>query len=186
MKNILLKLRNKVRLSGSNTISISGGTRIRKCDISIKGNNNKLIIKDGVNIKGSTIEINGNNCSIIFDENSVIGENCYFSSREKDTTITIGKNSMFSRNIKIMTSDGHDIFSNNERINPARSITIGEHVWLADSVTVLKGCHIGSGSIIGISSLVTKDIGENKIAAGIPAVEIKDNIHWDKELTFID
>lgn len=184
MKNILFKIRNKVRLSGTNSVSISSGARVRKCDISIKGNNNKLIIKNGVNIKGSKIEINGNNCSIIFEENSVIGENCYFSSREKDTLISIGKNSMFSRNIKLMTSDGHDIFCGDKRINLAKNIIIGEHVWLADSVTVLKGCNIGNGSVVGINSLVTKDIGENKIAAGVPAVEIKDNIHWDEELTF--
>ncbi|MGR5147503.1 acyltransferase [Photobacterium alginatilyticum] len=184
MNNILFKIRNRVRLSGTNSVSISRGARIRKCDISIKGNNNKLIIKNGVNIKGSKIEINGNNCSIIFEENTVIGENCYFSSREKDTLISIGKNSMFSRNIKLMTSDGHDIFCDEKRINPAKSIIIGEHVWLADSVTVLKGCNIGDGSVVGINSLVTKDIGENKIAAGVPAVEIKDNIHWDEKLTF--
>jgi len=91
---------------------------------------------------------------------------------------------MFSRNIKLMTSDGHDIYHDKRRINPAKSIIIGSHVWLSDSVTVLKGCNIGDGSIIGINSLVTKSIGSNKIAVGTPAVEVKDNIQWDEDLTF--
>ena len=91
---------------------------------------------------------------------------------------------MFSRNIKIMTSDGHDIIHDSKRINQAKSITIGEHVWLADSVTILKGCSVGNGSVVGINSLVTRNIGSNKVAAGVPAVEIKDNINWDEELTF--
>jgi acetyltransferase-like isoleucine patch superfamily enzyme len=184
MKQLIFKLRNKVTISDNNQIDISNKARVRKCHISIKGKNNTLVIKDGVNIKGSSIEINGDNCSIVFEANSVIGEGCYFSSRERNTKIVIGENSMFSRNIKLMTSDGHDIYHDKRRINPAKSIIIGSHVWLSDSVTVLKGCNIGDGSIIGINSLVTKSIGSNKIAVGTPAVEVKDNIQWDEDLTF--
>lgn len=65
-----------------------------------------------------------------------------------------------------MTSDGHDILRDGKRINPAKSIYIGSHVWLADNVTILKGVDIGSGSIIGINSTVTKSIGQYCIAAG--------------------
>ena len=39
---------------------------------------------------------------------------------------------MFSRNVKIMTSDGHDIFQKDQKINPSMNISIGNHVWLAD------------------------------------------------------
>ncbi|UXI01455.1 acyltransferase [Photobacterium sp. TY1-4] len=184
MQHLIFKLRNKVRISEHNHIDISPKSRIRQCDISIKGSNNTLIIKDGVNIKGSIIEINGNHCTLIFEEGSVIGERCYFSCREDNTKLSVGKNTMFSRNIKIMTSDGHDIYQNGHRINPAKDIYIGEHVWIADNVTVLKGTSIGDHSVIGMNALVTKDIGDNKLAVGSPAKAIKDNITWDEKLTF--
>ncbi|MBJ6958659.1 acyltransferase, partial [Vibrio cholerae] len=77
------------------------------------------------------------------------------SCRESDTTLIIGSECMFSRNVKLMTSDGHDILRDGKRINPAKSIYIGSHVWLADNVTILKGVSIGSGSIVGINSTVT-------------------------------
>ncbi|WP_254789998.1 acyltransferase, partial [Vibrio cholerae] len=91
---------------------------------------------------------------------------------------------MFSRNVKLMTSDGHDILRDGKRINPAKSIYIGSHVWLADNVTILKGVDIGSGSIIGINSTVTKSIGQYCIAAGNPARKIKDNISWNTTLSY--
>jgi acetyltransferase-like isoleucine patch superfamily enzyme len=38
-----------------------------------------------------------------------------------------------------MTSDGHDIIRSGERMNYAKNITIGNKVWLADGVVVLRG-----------------------------------------------
>lgn len=91
---------------------------------------------------------------------------------------------MFSRNVKLMTSDGHDILRDGKRINPAKSIYIGSHVWLADNVTILKGVSIGSGSIVGINSTVTHSFSDNSAAAGNPARVIADSITWQEELTF--
>ncbi|EEY97953.1 transferase hexapeptide repeat family [Vibrio sp. RC586] len=91
---------------------------------------------------------------------------------------------MFSRNVKLMTSDGHDILRDGKRVNPAKNIHIGSHVWLADNVTVLKGVSIGSGSIVGINSTVTHSFADNSAAAGNPARVIANSIAWQEELTF--
>lgn len=91
---------------------------------------------------------------------------------------------MFSRNVKIMTSDGHNIVRKNERINQARNIAIGNHVWLADNVTILKGVHIGNDSMVGINSTLTKSIETNVIAVGNPAKVIQNNINWEEKLTY--
>ena len=56
---------------------------------------------------------------------------------------------------------------------------IGNHVWLGNSVVIMKGVHIEDGSVIGIESIVTKDIPCNCIAVGSPAKVIKTNIHWE-------
>ncbi|WP_185840684.1 acyltransferase [Vibrio cholerae] len=181
---LIAKLRNKIRVKPNNKIQIGKNTRIRYCDIYVNGNNNQLIIHDGANLKGVSIELNGNNCLLEIGENCVIGENSFLSCRESGTKLVIGKECMFSRNVKLMTSDGHDILRDEKRINPAKSIYIGSHVWLADNVTVLKGVNIGNDSIVGINSTVTKSLEANTIAAGNPAQVIADSITWQEELTF--
>lgn len=130
------------------------------------------------------IEIDGNHCELVIGKESVIGNNCYLSVREQETHLHIGEACMLSRNVKIMASDGHNILRQGKRINPARSITIGDNVWLADNVTILKGVSIGSGCVVGINATLTKDIAANQIAAGNPAKVVTDDIEWQKELSY--
>ena len=92
---------------------------------------------------------------------------------------------MLSRNINIMSSDGHSILEINKniRINQAQSIMIENNVWLADNVTILKGSYISKGSVVGINSLVTKKYEEkNLIIVGNPARIVKRNIEWRDSL----
>lgn len=181
---IKLYARNKVRCQSGNTIIILGSARVRKCNITIRGSGNKLVLHPGANLKNCLIEIDGNDCELSIGRDCVIGEGCYFSCRERKTKLTIGDGCMFSRNAKIMTSDGHDILKNDHRINNARSIHIGNYVWLADDVVVLKGVSVGDNSAVGIRSLLTSSIPNNVIAVGAPAKIIKTDITWRESLTF--
>ncbi len=182
--SLLARLRNKIQISPNNTINISRKARIRYCDIFVAGSGNELIIKDGANLKGVCIELYGNDCQIVIGKDSAIGEKCFISCRERNTRLTIGDNCMFSRNVKVMTSDGHDIVRQGQRINTARSIHIGNNVWLADGATVLKGASIGNGSIVGINSTLTKSVGHSVVAAGNPARVVQEDICWKNELTY--
>lgn len=184
LNTMLLWLRNKVFCQGNNRIVILGAVRVRQCNISLKGTGCSLTLSAGVNLKGVNIEIDGINCHVSIGCNSVFGENTYLSCRERDIELAIGEGCMFSRNIKIMTSDGHDIIKNSMRVNQAKSIKIGNRVWLADGVVVLKGVEIGNDSVIGIHSVVTKNIEKNTVAVGCPAREISKEIRWDKSLTY--
>ena len=109
----------------------------------------------------------------------MIGHNCYLSVKD-GTTLSIGDDCSFARNIKIMTSDGHSIFQDKKKINKSKDITIGKSVWIADNVTVLKGVNIGENSVIGINATVTKDVESNAIAVGNPAKTVKKNITWQE------
>jgi len=60
-----------------------------------------------------------------------------------------------------------------DRKMSSKSVIIDDNVWIGESVSILPGVKIGKGSIIGANSVVTKDIPENVIAVGIPAVPIK-------------
>ena len=63
---------------------------------------------------------------------------------------------MFGSNIKIWNGELHPIYSlsSKKRLNNAKSIDIGNHVWVGSDVIVLKGSKIFDGSVIGVRSLV--------------------------------
>ena len=46
---------------------------------------------------------------------------------------------------------------------------LGNDVWIGQNVTILPGVHIGDGAIIGLNSVVTKDVPPYTIVAGNPA-----------------
>lgn len=185
LSEILFYFRNRVIIDKENFLDIKDTSQIKKCKIKIRGKNNSLRIEKNVILRGVNIEIRGINCSIAIGENSIIGNNVYISAREKDVKVQIGKNCMFSRNIKIMTSDGHDILEGNKRINQAKDIVLEDEVWLSDNATLLKGSYIGKGSVVAINSTVTKEFKEkNVIIAGNPAKIVKQNIQWREELNF--
>ena len=57
--------------------------------------------------------------------------------------------------------------------NTHAPVEIGNDVWIAANVTVLKGSKIKDGAIIGAKALVKGEIPENSIAVGIPSKIIK-------------
>lgn len=173
------KIRNKIRIKGSVDLQISSPAKIANCDIFIKGKNTRLVIEEGVNVRYTQIEILGDNSSIHIGKNSIIGHGCYLSAKE-GKKLLIEEECMLSRNIKLMTSDGHYIYQNNEIINFGNDVTINRNVWLADNVTVLKGVTVGENSVVAINATVTKSIPPSSIAAGNPAKIVKENVLWKK------
>lgn len=53
-------------------------------------------------------------------------------------------------------------------------IVLGRHAIVGTNSSILPGCSLGDGAAVGAFSLVIKNIGEFKVAVGIPAKEIKD------------
>jgi len=52
-------------------------------------------------------------------------------------------------------------------------IRIGARSWLGTAVTILDGVSIGQASVIGAGAVVTKDIPDYAVAAGVPALIIR-------------
>ncbi len=50
---------------------------------------------------------------------------------------------------------------------------VGDNVMIGVGARVLGGVRVGNGSIVGANSVVTKDIPEGKIVAGVPARVVK-------------
>ena len=134
----------------------------------------------------------GNNCTFLSTETSnLIGINtpCIISTLKSGAIIEIGDNSGFSgtvigcakyikignnvrcgANTLITDSDWH---LDDTRSGKPAEVIIEDNVWLGVNSTVLKGVTIGSNSVIGANSVVTKSIPANVIAAGNPCKIIK-------------
>ena len=128
-----------------------------------------LLGKDDDNSKKLIIGKNckiGDNVHIVANENVVIGDNCLMAS-------------------KIFISDtNHGDYSNEKNdsspdVPPdarplyTKPVSIGNNVWICESVCILPGVRIGNGCIIGANAVVNKDIPNNSIATGSPARVIK-------------
>lgn len=57
---------------------------------------------------------------------------------------------------------------------------IGNDVWIGQNATILPGVHIGDGAIIGLNSVVSKDVEPYTVVAGNPARFIRKR--FDDEL----
>lgn len=172
----------------------------------VKGEDNKLRIGKNVFLNNPTIRVIGNHNCIVFDDNVTIGPKCSFwcegdnieihigkgtsfttvchiNAQENNSKIIIGEDCMFSNNIIVRTSDSHPIYDikTGMRINPAKNIIIGRHVWIAPQTIIMKGVTIGEESIVGSRTIVTKDIPSHCLAVGTPAKVVKENILWTRE-----
>ena len=98
-------------------------------------------------------------------------------------SIEIGDDCLFGGEVDVTVSDMHPIFdiATGERINPARSVRLGQNVWIGQRSTILKGTDIGSGSVIGASSVVTGQIEGDSIAAGNPAKVLRRGVRWRRD-----
>nr|WP_324248840.1 DapH/DapD/GlmU-related protein [Streptococcus macedonicus] len=58
-------------------------------------------------------------------------------------------------------------------IGIAKPVTIGNDVWIGGNVTILPGVTIGNNVVVAAGAVVTKDIPDNCVVAGVPAKMIK-------------
>lgn len=91
--------------------------------------------------------------------------------------ISIGDNVMMGPRISMFTSN-HEFGDTSlpmieQGQGVEKPITVGDDVWIGTQVIVLPGVKIGSHSIIGAGSVVTKDVPEWCVVAGNPARIIK-------------
>lgn len=144
---------------------------------------NRNLVRFGRNVMA------GPNLHLVSDDSKfTVGDDttmfrCQFRMHEK-SRVAIGRDCMLSFGITMSSSDMHPIYDmvTDERINLPGDIEVGDHVWIGLGATILKGVRIGSGSVIGARTIVTKDVGTNVAVAGEPARIIRENVYWDRKL----
>jgi len=88
------------------------------------------------------------------------------------SAITVGDNSVVNAGCKLLTAS--HVTNDEKWTSYSEPIIIGDYCWLATGVIVLPGVTVGRGSVVAAGSVVTKNIPENVIVAGNPAVVIKE------------
>lgn len=101
--------------------------------------------------------------------------------------VTIGDNCQFAPNVSIYTA-GHPVHpdSRNSLYEYGIGVSIGDNVWIGGSTVILPGVHIGSNTVIGAGSVVTKDIPDWVIAAGNPCRVIRKITEDDRKYYYKD
>ena len=55
----------------------------------------------------------------------------------------------------------------------AKPVTVGDDVLIGANAVVIEGVHVGNGAVVAAGAVVTRDVPENAVVAGIPARIIK-------------
>ena len=84
--------------------------------------------------------------------------------------IRIGNRVRIGHDVSLLTVD-HDVGPEEMRSGPRKygEIEIGDGAWLASRVVVLPGVRIGAGAVVAAGSVVTRDVPDNTLVAGVPA-----------------
>lgn len=138
-----------------------------------------LIVKGRAEIgQGSKINVDRNGTLILGDGFCVTGNTTIIC----DSEIKFGSNCLLSWDILIMDTDYHNVFNyNNDRLNPPKSISIGDNVWIGCRSIILKGVVIANNNVVAANSMITRSFAEsNSIVAGHGrnADIIKSSINW--------
>lgn len=174
---------SQIHFVGSgNVIVIEDGARLKNCRINFNKNDSVIYISKSRHIY--YISISANYKTTIF-----FGPNSYFNGTlnliaSEYQNIIIGEECLFSFGIWIRTADPHLIYDtvSKKRINPSKSILIGDHVWIGQNALILKGSQIGSGSIIGACSVISgKKLASNCCFAGNPVKLVRTNVFYSRE-----
>ena len=113
----------------------------------------KIMIKDGVSIEQNCHIIAAD--ELIIDEDVVISADVYIADCQE----------RFDQDKRIMESD-----------LVVKKTLIKKGAFIGIGAKIMPGVTIGERSVIGANSVVTKDVPDYTIYAGVPAKYIRDNI----------
>ena len=141
-------------------------------------------IKNSQIAKSAKIESGCNIVNIIMGKHSFCGYDCeivnceigYFCSIANNVVIGGPMHPLNWVSMSPVFYKGRDSvkakFSTHE-LPAAKKTIIGHDVWIGQYALIKQGVHIGTGAVIGMGSVVTKDVEPYSIVAGTPAKELR-------------
>lgn len=159
-----------------NNVSIEGKVRIGKNTIIHSG---VVIGSDGFgyfqNKEGKNLKVPHYGGIVIGDDVEIGANTCIDRGTLDDTII--------GNNVKIdnLCHIGHNCIIGNNSSVIALSMLGGSAIlennsYIAPGAMIKNQIHIGENSLVGMGAVVVKDVGDNKVVAGVPAKVIRNNL----------
>lgn len=166
----------------SNSKVVINNTILRDCTFFLFDDGCLVDIGDGCRIKKLKFYCEDTASSITISKNTTIGGGEFAAT--EGVSITIGSDCMFSEDVEIRNGDSHSITSLTTppvRLNKAKDVVIGNHVWVAAHTRILKGATLPDNCVLANSSVLSSAFVEkNAIYGGIPAKLLKSGINWNR------
>ncbi len=116
---------------------------------------------------GSKIRVHEGEVSI--GAKTVMGQECTISAYQR---VSIGRECIVADRVMLIDFD-HGVVEVERPIRLQgiykRDVHVGHNVWIGYGACILRGVTVGDNSIVGTSTVVTKDVPENAVAGGSPA-----------------
>jgi acetyltransferase-like isoleucine patch superfamily enzyme len=120
---------------------------------------------------GSKIRVHEGEVSI--GAKTVMGQECTISAYQH---VEIGRECIVADRVMLIDFD-HGVVEVERPIRLQgiykRDVRVGHNVWIGYGACILRGVAVGDNSIIGTSTVVTRDVPENAVVGGSPARVIR-------------
>jgi carbonic anhydrase/acetyltransferase-like protein (isoleucine patch superfamily) len=135
-----------------------------------RGDGGHVLLGDGVHLyKGTIVELGRGGC-VEIGARSHIQPNCQFTAFVG--AVRIGREVQIAPACAFYPYE-HGIAAgqaiHKQALSSKGDIVVGDGAWLGYGVILLEGVNIGAGAVVGAGSVVTHDVPDNCIAAGVPA-----------------
>lgn len=170
-----------------NRVIIGMPNRFLMSTIKIIGNNNTVVIGASKNLLKFNLNMPANGGLGCDNREFSVGKNCYMGGvyincGADNHKVIIGEDCFFSDGIVIRTVDGHTVYDSRtlQILNDVDgSVEIGNHVWCASGVRILKSVHIAPHVILATAAVITSDCKQSYVCVGgVPARVIKKHVNW--------
>jgi len=100
---------------------------------------------------------------------TVMGQECTISAFQH---VSVGRECIVADRVMLIDFD-HGVVEVERPIRLQgiykRDVRVGNNCWIGYGACILRGASVGDNSVIGTSSVVTKDLPPNSVSAGRPA-----------------
>ena len=173
-----------IEITGNhNRIHIGKNARLNQVKIYMRGDHHTLTIGEECQFRrGSSLWFEDRHGTLSIGEKSTF-EDVHVAVTEPHSNVTVGRDCMLAYDIDIRTGDSHSILcaQSGKRINYAKDIVIGDHVWIAAHSVILKGVTLPENCVVATGAVVAKGAdAPGTILGGNPAVPIKEQVTWDR------
>lgn len=155
------------------TLSIGDDVFIPRT-IEVRGNDDgSIVIGDCVSIdSGARLQV-AHRAALVVGDRVGIGPYNFLNAFDD---LTIGADTMFSPFVNVNCAN-HGMECDRpmrEQYGTYGPVSIGSDCWIGAMVVIMKGVTIGDGAVIGAGAIVTCDVPEFTVAAGVPAKVIRE------------